>query len=336
MGGSMHHVLVVGAGSIGERHIRCFLATGRTRVSLVEINTELRENVAKKYGVDGAYASLDAAAGRSFDAAVIATPAPLHIPQATLLAKRGLHVLIEKPLSTAIEGVEVLADVANQSRLIVGVAYVMRAHPALAAMRAAVISGRFGRPLQLVAVSGQNFPFYRPAYLKTYYAKRESGGGAVQDALTHMLNAGQWLAGRIDRVSADAAHLAIEGVEVEDTVHIIARQGKVLASYSLNQHQAPNETSITLACEQGTVRFESHTSRWRSVVQPGKPWEDHDEKILDRDVTFIRQAEAFLDAIEGKSTPLCTLEEGTETLRANLAILQSIDTARWVSTGDLR
>ena len=30
------HTLIVGAGSIGERHIRCFLATGRVAVSFVE------------------------------------------------------------------------------------------------------------------------------------------------------------------------------------------------------------------------------------------------------------------------------------------------------------
>ncbi|HZZ42488.1 MAG TPA: Gfo/Idh/MocA family oxidoreductase [Tepidisphaeraceae bacterium] len=336
MSSSARHVLVVGAGSIGERHIRCFLATGRTRVSVVEVNVELRDAVARRYGVAGAYGSLEAATDSTIDAAVIATPAPLHIAQATLLARRGVHVLIEKPLSISMDQVDELAGIVAEKRVIAAVAYVMRAHPAIAAMRAAVASGRFGQPLQLVAVSGQNFPFYRPAYRNTYYARRESGGGAVQDALTHVLNAGQWLAGRIDRVCADAAHLAVEGVDVEDTVHVLARHGELLANYSLNQHQAPNETTITLACERGTVRFESHTSRWRSAERPGEPWVDHDEKILERDVTFVRQADGFLDAIEGKSSPLCTLEEGAATLRTNLAILQSIGTGQWVSTGDIR
>src|SRR5439155_16743169 len=119
----------------------------------------------------------------------------------------------------------------------------------------ALMSGRFGKPLELVAVSGQDFAFYRPAYQSTYYARRSTGGGAVQDALTHILNAGQWCAGDIDRVVADAAHLKIEDVDVEDTVHVMARHGDVMASYALNQHQAPNETTITVICERGTVRF---------------------------------------------------------------------------------
>ena len=56
-------------------------------------------------------------------------------------------------------------------------------------------SGRFGEPVQIVATCGQHFPHYRPAYRDTYYRDRRTGGGAVQDALTHIINAGEWLVG---------------------------------------------------------------------------------------------------------------------------------------------
>ena len=35
-------VLVVGTGSIGERHVRCILATNRAEVSICETNDSLR------------------------------------------------------------------------------------------------------------------------------------------------------------------------------------------------------------------------------------------------------------------------------------------------------
>lgn len=339
-----HHVLVIGAGSIGERHLRCFLATGRARASFVEVNPALRATIAERYPGARAFESLDAAlAGGDFDCSVVATPAPLHVPQASRLVERGAHVLIEKPLSVSLDGVDALASAAEKQRVVAAVAYVLRAQPALAAMRDAIRGGQFGRPLQLSAVAGQDFAFYRPAYAQTYYAKRASGGGAVQDALTHVINAGQWLLGApVARVVADAAHLSIPGVDVEDTAHVLARHGGasdsgagVLASYSLNQHQAPNETTITVACERGTVRLDLHKSRWRSATKPGEPWTDHPTPPLDRDGPFVRQASAFLDAVEGKSPPLCTLAEGAATLRANLAILRSIDGGAWVSTSSL-
>ena len=329
-----HHVLVVGAGSIGERHIRCFLATGRARVSFVEVDPERRATIIERYPGAAAHAALDAAIEQPVDAAVVATPAPLHVPQATQLVQRGVHVLIEKPLSVGFDGVGGLMDLVARKRVMTAVAYVLRAQPALAEMREAIASGRFGKPLQLVAVSGQNFPFFRPAYRNTYYTRRATGGGAVQDALTHLLNAGQWLVGNIDRVVADAAHLAIPEVDVEDTVNVLARHGDVLASYSLNQHQAPNETTITVICERGTARLEAHKGRWRWVQQPGEAWTDQGGSgaPLERDVPFVRQANLFLDAVEGTAAPLCTLEEGAATLRANVAILSSVESGGWVWT----
>ena len=326
-----HRVLVVGAGSIGERHLRCFLATGRAAVCFAEPNRALRETVAGRYPEATPFESPDAAAAAfGVSAAVVATPAPLHVPIAATLVERGIHVLIEKPLAVAEDGVAELIQAAAARKLVAGVAYVYRAHPVLAAMRAAVAGGEFGRPLELVVVAGQSFPTYRPAYRQTYYARRATGGGAVQDALTHTLNAGQWIAGPIDRVVADAARQKLDGVDVEDTVHVLARQSEsVLASYSLNQHQAPNEMTITVVCEHGTARFENHACRWRSMNKPDDPWAERDSATLERDTLFRTQADAFLDAVEGKRPPLCSLEEGQATLRATRAILKSIDEGGW-------
>jgi predicted dehydrogenase len=334
-----HHVVVIGAGSIGERHIRCFLATGRARVSFVETLAGRRDDVARRYPAANAIADLEAAlgSGASATAAVIATPAPTHVPLANRLVRdAGLHVLIEKPLAVSIEGADELRRLVTGRRVVAAVAYVYRSHPALAEMRHAIVSRRFGKPLQLVVVSGQDFAFYRPTYRDTYYASPASGGGAVHDALTHLINAGEWLVGPIDRLVADAAHLAIAGVDVEDTVHVLARHrenagGEVLGSYSLNQHQAPNETTITVLCERGTVRFEYHMRRWRFMVKPDGGWTDSAELTLERDELFIRQANSFLDAIEGGPPPPCPLAEGLQTLRVNLAILRSIEEQRWQS-----
>lgn len=328
---SRHRVIIVGAGSIGERHLRCCLATGRADVGFVEPRADARDTVAARYPAATAFESLDAAIELFHPtAAVIATPAPLHVPLATTLAARGVHLLIEKPLSLSMAGVSELAATAEAKGAVVAVAYVYRAHPALAAMRAAIAAGEFGRPLELVAVAGQCFPYYRPAYRETYYAHRESGGGAVQDALTHLLDAGRWLVGPIDRVVADAAHQAIEGVDVEDTIHALARHGPVLASYSLNQHQAPNELTLTVVCQRGAARFEYHANHWRSMTTPGGAWNVHGiDAPLERDMLFSRQIGAFLDAIEGTSPPLCPLAEGVDTLRATTALLRSLDTGGW-------
>ena len=319
-----HQLLIVGVGSIGERHLRCFRQTSRCDLAFVEINPALAATVSERYGVDR---FPDLASGLSFEptAAVVCTPAHLHLPQAVQLAEHGIHLLIEKPLSTTLDGLDDLRRLIKAKRLTAAVAYVLRAHPLLASMRAALREDRFGRPLQLLVTSGQHFPTYRPAYRDIYYAHRASGGGAIQDALTHLVNLGDWLVGPVERVVADAAHLALDGVEVEDTVHLLARHGRVMASYTLNQHQAPNETTVTVVCERGTARFEAHRLRWRWMTAPETEWREESLPALERDELFVRQANAFLDAVEGKAPPLCSLAEGERTLRVNLAALSSAE-----------
>lgn len=328
MANEMHKVLVVGAGSIGERHIRCFLATGRCEVSFVEVNETLRQTIASRYPACG-FATLDEGIANRPNSAVIATPAQLHVEMATKLASEGLHLLIEKPLSTSEAGIAHLISLVRERNLFAGVAYVYRSHPVLSNMRQAIMSGKFGPPVEIVVVAGQHFPTYRPAYREIYYRDRATGGGAIQDALTHLMNAGDWLVGPVTRLVADAAHQVLPGVEVEDTVHILTRHGNVLGSYSLNQHQAPNETSITVICERGTARFDVHENRWRWMTSPGGEWQEGLSKSLERDELFTRQANLFLDAAEGQRPPTCSLADGLRTLRVNLAALQSVEIGTW-------
>jgi predicted dehydrogenase len=325
----IHSVLIVGAGSIGERHLRCFLQTGRVSIGVCEVNDSLRETVAERHGIKRSVKTFDAAVADDWDAVVIATPAPIHIPLALKAVNRGLHLLIEKPLSISFEGVAELTQAVAQRKVTAAVAYVQRCNPALFEARRAIVDGRFGKPLQVVTVSGQNFPFYRPAYRDTYYAQRSSGGGAIQDALTHFLNSVQWLIGPADRVMADAAHLAVPNVDVEDTVHVIAQHGSVLAAYALNQHQAPNESTISIICERGTVRITLHNNRWAHVDTPQKQWTEYSFDELQRDDLFTRQANGFLDAIEGVADPLCSLAEGVSTLQTNLAIIEASESPVW-------
>lgn len=322
-------VLVIGGGSIGERHVRCFQQTRRAVVSLCEINDAVRERVTAEYSLAQSFADFDAAVESKPEVAVVCTPAHLHVPMAQHLADAGAHLLIEKPFSTSTDGVAKLQATVAQQNLTAGIAYVSRVHPALAAMKQEIEGGRFGRVVQVVAVSGQHFPFYRPAYRETYYTDQATGGGAIQDALTHTINATEWLVGPITKLAADAEHQVLAGVDVEDTVHVIARHGDVLASYSLNQHQAANESSLTVIGERGTARFESHRNRWLSAVEPGQCWTVEAEFELERDDLFIRQADAFLDVVESRTAPACSLDDGLQTLRVNLAILRAVEERNW-------
>ncbi|MEO6003688.1 MAG: Gfo/Idh/MocA family oxidoreductase [Opitutus sp.] len=316
-------ILIIGCGSIGERHVRTFLATGRVDVIACDNRPLILQQMAERYGVvtvtDWSRALEDA----SIVGVVIATPAPSHVAIAQRCLESGRHVLIEKPLSLTLTGIDDLVTAHARSGRFVGVAYVLHFLPALQAARHFLLDRPFGEVRQIAINTGQHFPFFRPAYREIYYADRTQGGGAIQDALTHMANAVEWIVGPTTRVFCDAAHQVLEGVTVEDTVNVTARNGNALVSYALNQWQAPNETRWDIHCETGTIRIEFHAQRWGELTRGATGWTWHAAPVAERDEIYTAQARAFLDGCAGQKTLLCTLEEGVQTLRFNLAALAS-------------
>jgi len=316
-------ILVIGCGSIGERHVRTFLATGRAGVVACDNRPAIRAAMAARYGVATAADWTAALQDPALTGVVIATPAPSHVAIATRCLDAGCHALIEKPLSLDLAGTAALFAARDRAERFAAVAYVLHFVPALQAARDFLRAGAFG-PVRHVAVNtGQHFPLFRPAYREIYYRDRAQGGGAIQDALTHQANAVEWVVGPATQVYCDAAHQALEGVTVEDTVNVSARHGDALASYALNQFQAPNETRWDFHAATGSVRVELHAQRWGTLARGAADWTWHAAPVTDRDQLFVAQANAFLDGCAGRPTPLCTLEEGLRTLRFNLAALQS-------------
>ncbi len=316
-------VLIVGCGSIGERHLRCFQRTGRAEPVACEVNAEVLRKVCETYRVKG-FANLDdALAAGGYDGAVVCTPANSHIPVACRLLEHGTHVLIEKPLSTTLQDVPQLRQTIARTGRFCAVAYTYHFMPGIRAMREVVRSGQLGRPLQLVVAAGQHFPTFRPAYRTIYFARHETGGGAIQDLLTHFVNAMEWIVGPATRVFVEAAHQYLDGVTVEDTVCLSARHGPVLASYSINMFQPPNEALYQIHCEQGSLKYEYHEQRWAEWPRGAEAWQYHPAPVKERDDLFIAQANAFLDAMDGRATDLATVDEAIQTLKVNVANMES-------------
>ncbi len=326
---SQHSILIVGCGSIGERHLRCFQKTGRTCVTACDTNPALLKKMADTYGVPTS-ASWEEALGSGFDAAVICTPAPFHVTMATRAMEAGAHVLIEKPLSHSLEGIDGLIAVRDRRQRQAAVAYVLHVYPVLCEARDFLRSGQFGPVRQATVVAGQPFHLIRPAYAQSYYRDRAMGGGAIQDALTHSVNWMESILGPCESVLCDCAHQVLTGVDVEDTVHVSLRHAAALSNFSLNQFQAPNETTFQFNAADGSVKIELHRQRWGTFAAGASAWDWHTLAPLDRDGPFLLQANAFLDQIEGQPSRLCSIEAALATLRFNLSAIASAESGRRV------
>ena len=100
-------ILIVGLGSIGKRHLRLareLLPKADIRVLRHQASSEIPELS------NGCFSSIDKAIAFAPQIAVIASPAPFHIPTAQALAEVGVQLLIEKPLSASLDGVTQLLE----------------------------------------------------------------------------------------------------------------------------------------------------------------------------------------------------------------------------------
>ena len=322
---NVKNILIVGGGSIGERHLRCFqqVAEEGSVVALCDVREEVREQLTERYGLAKTFADLEEAAQQHWDAAVICTPAHLHIPHAVALAKSADALMIEKPLATSLDDVSQLREA--WAGRVVNIAYVQRVNPLVEKAREVVLTGRLGDLLEVVSVSGQHFPTFRPAYREIYYTRHETGGGAIQDAATHHFNMVQYLAGDFDWVFCDAGHQALEGVTVEDTVHLTGRTGggRTMVSISLNQFMAPNETVVRLNGSEASMKLVFHKQQWGIMFHGDAGWQWSDPASHERDALFRKQARRFLFTVAGHFPVACTIDEAEHTLRVNLAALRS-------------
>src|SRR4051812_43929681 len=124
-----HSVVIIGCGSIGERHLRCFLATQRATVTAVDTSTAVLERIKERYKVDTHTDWRAEIHNGGHAIAVVCTPASLHVDMSIYALEHGLHVLIEKPLSQSLDGIDRLLAARNGANRQVALAYVYHTFP---------------------------------------------------------------------------------------------------------------------------------------------------------------------------------------------------------------
>src|SRR5512135_1960277 len=93
-------ICMVGAGRVGKNHSRAISRhiAGARIVAVVEQVEQVRGETAAEFGIEKQFDSLESALEKvEFDAVVITTPTPTHLPLTALAAGHHKHVFLEKP-----------------------------------------------------------------------------------------------------------------------------------------------------------------------------------------------------------------------------------------------
>ncbi len=197
----MKNVLIIGAGGIGRRHIKGYLSTNRTSLSIVEPDDEKINSIQKEFLIDKTYTSIEQANLDQFDLAVICSPANMHTEAMKICAQNNLSFMVEKPLSTSMEGIDEIIQLVEKNNLFARVGYTRRNSLVSRALKDQIDNNKVGEVKLVYINSSQEFPKYRPDYQTIYYAHPEMGGGAILDAATHMIDQLIWIIGKPKHVS---------------------------------------------------------------------------------------------------------------------------------------
>jgi predicted dehydrogenase len=162
-------IIHVGTGVRG-RHWLDFVGAYQDAVSVACVDSDPRalEAARQSPGSPATFTDLEQAAAHvRADAALIATPSPLHADHAIRALRCGLHVLVEKPFAMSVEEGQAVIDVAAAAGKQVMVAENYRFFPAERTVRRWITEGRLGRPTIVTCIDRRAQP---PRDLKPWAA----------------------------------------------------------------------------------------------------------------------------------------------------------------------
>ncbi|SDR81473.1 Gfo/Idh/MocA family protein [Bradyrhizobium canariense] len=295
--------VVVGLGSIGQRHARVLqqLGCGVTTVS-------------RRGGGD--YTSIASAiAGARPAYVVIATETAGHATSLRELADAGFRgsVLVEKPLFARAGPI---ADYPFAS-LVIG--YNLRFHPVMTAL-AERIRGR--RAITVSAYVGQDIRDWRPGrdHRTTASATTAAGGGVLRD-LSHELDYLLWLFGPWQRVAALGGSSGARQLEVDDHISLLLEMhGSQAVQVHMDYLDRPGIRKIRINLEDDTI--EADVASGRLTING----EVH-EYPSERDQSYKAMHLAAIKSLD----PICSLPEGLAVMGLIDASERALHSRTWIS-----
>lgn len=197
---------VIGCGWWATRaHLPALQANPDVMIAgIADPDAENRTRAAERFGVpaDRVFTNAEEMLARAqLDAAIVAVPHDLHAPLARAVLDRGLHLLLEKPMTIGPQDARALATLANDRGVELIIGYPWHYNRQVLAVRDAIAEGRIGTieyvSCQFASIvrelyRGNPEPYrdvlgysVNPPGLRTYADPEIAGGGQGQTQVTH-------------------------------------------------------------------------------------------------------------------------------------------------------
>lgn len=336
----INRILIVGLGSIGRRHLR--LARGFFPTADIRVLRH-QECISTPEYATGCLSSLEEAIAFAPQLAVVANPATFHLDVAQPLAEVGVHLLIEKPLSASLAGVEKLLETCREQGTVLLIGYNLRFLPSLRRFHDLLQEKAVGRVLSLRCEVGQYLPSWRSDadYRQGVSARRELGGGALLE-LSHELDYLRWIFGEVDWVKATLSRQSDLEIDVEDTAHLtlafapIGDSQQLIGTVSLDFIRHDTTRFCLVIGENGSLRWNGLTGTVEQFAPGGDGWREVFCHLHQADDSYRAEWQHLLECINKKGSPLISGEDGLVVLRIVDAARQAAATGNKILLGSQR
>lgn len=300
---------VIGTGFMGEKHAHAVHEHPTlTLESVVDLDDERARTVANRYGADDTSTDFEAALDRA-DAAVIASPEAHHAEQALAALDRGVHVLVEKPLTVTLDNARRLADRARATDVVSATGFLLRYDPAYARAAQSAADGELG---EIVGARAK-----RTITVAEVDRLGERGHPLYYTGIHDIDLLNRSLAGRVSTVSA-VERRGSHTVDIPDAIHaLLTYDGGTIATlegYSVLPEDTPNtpDTALELTGTEGYAAVETpgdvltvHTDRYDHPDT--RHWPVLEGRI---EGAVRRQMDRFADAIDGRDEMSASIGDG--------------------------
>ena len=317
--------LVIGCGSIGQRHLRNLLALG-IDVVVCDPDRIRREEVSKAYGVT-VLAELEVALSHHPEAVFICSPTSTHVQLGMDISRRGHHLFIEKPLSHSSEGLDELEREVYAHKLVAMVGCNMLFLGSLMRVKKLVEEGAIGRVLSARVQMGFYLPRWRPHmdYRTSYSANRSQGGGVLLDVI-HEIGIVRWLLGEVKEVVCFSDKLSSLEIDTEDVAQLLLRMASgALVQVHFDYLQKTYRRSLELIGEEGNLVWDFGARTVELYTGSADQWQVFRESIsMDPNQMFVDEVAHFVKCLEGGEEPRKSLSSARRDLEVILAAKRSV------------
>jgi len=325
-------ILVVGCGSIGQRHIQNLKKISDVEIVACRMKGEIKE-IEEKFDVK-TVCGLDKGLAQNPDAVLITTPTSTHIPVALKTAENNCHLFIEKPLSHNLEGVKKLIRSVNEKQLSCIVGYNRRFHPGLKLIKEFLEKKVIGDIVSARVEAGQYLPEWHPSkdYRKEYFAKKSLGGGVLLD-LSHEIDYIRWLLGEVKEVFSFVSKLSHLEIETEDVAEILLRfKSGAIGEVHLDYIQRFPFRSCQIIGDKGTLLCDFNENKVRLFSAKDKKWKVIlEDKKYDKNKMYVDEIKHFINCINRKKKPVIDEIDGKKVLEIVEAAKESTKLKRVIS-----